>query len=145
MPESDHEEADTRMCLHVSDAIRKGARYVLVRTVDTDVIVILVGVFFELLKLNPNVQIWVAFGRGKNFRHYHINTICSEFGERKCRALPFFHAFTGSDTTSQFSGRAKKTSWEVWKSFPIATDGFAYPADHPFVPFTVDSPEFRLI
>ena len=72
MPESDHEEADTRMCLHVSDAIRKGARYVLVRTVDTDVIVILVGVFFELLKLNPNVQIWVVFGRGKNFKHYYI-------------------------------------------------------------------------
>ena len=29
----DHEEADTRMCLHIKDALEKGAKTILVRTV----------------------------------------------------------------------------------------------------------------
>ena len=31
-------------------------------------------------------------------------------GEDKVRALPFFRAFSGSDATSQFSGKGKKTT-----------------------------------
>ena len=42
----------------------------------------------------------------------------------KCLALPMFHAFTGCDTVSSFSGREKKTAWETWNVFPEATDKF---------------------
>lgn len=48
MSACDHEEADSRICIHVQDAVRNGASKVLVRTVDTDVIVILVGIYFQL-------------------------------------------------------------------------------------------------
>ena len=48
MPPCNHEEADTRICVHLKDAMEKGARKVFVRTVDTDVIVIIAGIFFEL-------------------------------------------------------------------------------------------------
>ncbi len=51
---SDHEEADTRMCIHIQDALQKGAKKILVRTVDTDVIVILAGHFFFY---NQHIQI----------------------------------------------------------------------------------------
>ena len=44
MPDSDHEEADTWICPHVLDALEKGCRIIQVRTVDTDVVVILIGV-----------------------------------------------------------------------------------------------------
>ncbi len=36
MPDCDHEEADTRLFVHLKDALGKGARRVLIRTVDTD-------------------------------------------------------------------------------------------------------------
>ncbi len=42
----DHEEADTRIALHLYDAVNQGATNLLMRTVDTDVIVILVGFYF---------------------------------------------------------------------------------------------------
>ena len=42
MMECDHEEADTRICVHIMDALDNGAKKVYVRTVDTDVIVVLV-------------------------------------------------------------------------------------------------------
>ena len=40
MVDSDHEEADTRICLHIENALQHGASKLCVRTVDTDVVVI---------------------------------------------------------------------------------------------------------
>lgn len=67
MSDCDHEEADSRMCLHIKDALTYGAKNILVRTVDTDVIIILVGVFFTLQDQFPGFALWVAFGMGKHF------------------------------------------------------------------------------
>lgn len=145
MPVSDQEEADTRMCLHVADAAKKGARVIMVSTVDTDVVVILIGIYFQLVKMYITLQLWVAFGKGKNFRYFHINSICSELGEDRSCALPFFHAFTGSDTTSQFLGKAKKSCWECWRSCPSVTEAFMYPNVHPYEPMSAISPQFELI
>ena len=58
MPDCDHEEADYRICVHVNDALHKGARNVLLCTVDTDVIVILACTFFRLHTMYPDANIW---------------------------------------------------------------------------------------
>ncbi len=63
----DHEEADTRLLVHLIDALKSGCSSCVVRTVDTDVVVILIGKFHQLLTINPSVSIWVAFGAGKAF------------------------------------------------------------------------------
>ena len=86
------EETDTRMCLHVWYALEKGSRIIQVRTVDTDVVVILIGVCGELLTMFPTAQIWVSFGMGDNFQQIHINTVCLNLGDFKAHALPGFHA-----------------------------------------------------
>ena len=41
-------------------------------------LVIFVGIFLELTEQYPDVQLWVVFGTGKTFRHYHINSVCRE-------------------------------------------------------------------
>ena len=69
----DHKEADSRMCIHVKDALNKGAHKIFICTVDTDVIVILVSVFFNLQDNYPDTQFWVGFGVGKSFKYYFIN------------------------------------------------------------------------
>ena len=61
----DHKEADTRLLIHLQDAIRNNYTKCLLRTVDTDVVVILIGKFHHLLTLCQDVNIWVAFGAGK--------------------------------------------------------------------------------
>ena len=71
-----HEEADSRICLHVDDALNERATTVLTRTVGTDVVVSLVGIFHDLAQLHPGMQLRVGFGTGKHFRYYHINSIC---------------------------------------------------------------------
>jgi len=49
---------------------------VMIRTVDTDVVVIAVAKFLQIgLK-----EIWVAFGTGKNYRHIEVHQIVSGIG-----------------------------------------------------------------
>ena len=59
------EEADTRMLLHLADAGQQGLKRVMIRTVDTDVVVLAIALRDQLL-VN---EVWLAFGVGKNFRY----------------------------------------------------------------------------
>ncbi|KAK4325492.1 hypothetical protein Pmani_003942 [Petrolisthes manimaculis] len=56
-----HEEADTRILLHVQDAVIQGYTKVSIRTVDTDVVVLAVAVAEHLVI----EELWVAFGTAK--------------------------------------------------------------------------------
>ena len=76
MDDCNHEEADTRIMVHIWHALEHEADTVLARTVDTDVVVILVGLFFALVTIQPLCDLWITFGMGKNYRLYHINSIC---------------------------------------------------------------------
>ena len=107
MPECNHEEADTRMLIHLQDALENGANTCLVRTVDTDAIVIIVEKLHYLREQHPVADVWIAFGTGRNFRYLHINAICNALGREKAIALPIFHSVTGCDTTSTFLGKGR--------------------------------------
>ena len=75
MPNCNHEEADTSIVVHVPHALQQGLTTVQVRTVDTDVVVVLIGVLHKLLLSQPKADIWVAFGVGKNYRLYSISAV----------------------------------------------------------------------
>ena len=82
---------------------------------DSDVVTILVGAFLDLISVQQSTDIWVAFGKGKNFRFYSINVIGASIGESRARALPVFHAWSGCDTTSAFRGRGKSQHGKLGK------------------------------
>ena len=63
---TNHEEADTRLFLHVADAVYSGHKSVLIRTTDSDVVVIAVQVITHMK--NKIDELWIAFGSG------HIKT-----------------------------------------------------------------------
>lgn len=48
MESSSHEEADTRMYLHVLDVLKRGYKDVCIRTFDTDVIIIGISLYHRL-------------------------------------------------------------------------------------------------
>ena len=64
-----HEEVDTRMLLHVADAVQKGMRKVAIRTVDADVVVLAVA---SLNNINPD-ELWIALGTRFSFRHIAVH------------------------------------------------------------------------
>ena len=85
-----HEEADTRVIIHAFDAARKGSQKLLIRTVDTDILVLAIA-YVERLGVQ---ELWVAFGTGKKFRYLAAHEISQALGSAKSRALPMFHSFT---------------------------------------------------
>ena len=100
MPPCNHEEADTRIVIHVLHALQSGCKSVVIRTVDTDVVVILVGKFGRLIIERPDADIWIAFGMGKHFTFISVNRVFAFLGETRASCLPVFHALSGCDATS---------------------------------------------
>ena len=145
MSQCDIEEADLRMSAYLLDALQKWARTMVISTEDTDVLVILCGQFFNLKTSFPQIELWVAFGTGKHYKEYHINSICETLGAVKSMALPYFHAYSGCDSTSQFNGKGKRSAWEAWKSFPEVTEAFISIAAPPFELLEIDSLTFKLL
>ena len=94
-----HEEADTRLLLHAADAARRGYTKVMVRTVDTEVVVIAVAKF-QYLSLS---ELWIEFGVGKHLKYLPAHDISCSTGEEKSQALLALHAFIGCDQTSSFA------------------------------------------
>lgn len=116
------EEADSRLFLHVADAVAKGYQKVMVRSVDSDVLVLAV----YCATFMTQAELWVEFGVGKNKRFIAAHKISSEIGDERSKALPLVHAFTGCDTVSSFAGRGKKTAFQVWKTIPEITPEMAH-------------------
>ena len=102
-----HEEADTRILVHLQDALNSGATTCFVRTVDTDVVVIVAGKFHALLTDHPAADVWIAFGTGKNFIHIHINEICSALGKDRSKHFPYSIALLAVIQRHRFLGRER--------------------------------------
>ena len=99
---SDHEEADTRIMLHVLDA--KEHNNIIIHSPDTDVAVIAINLAYhhklENLKL--------ALGTQQKRRIIDISQITEHHGQLS-PALAGLHAFSGCDTIPSFSGKGKRT------------------------------------
>ena len=61
-----HEEGDTRVMLHVAAASSEGHRRILIRTVDSDVVVL--GIKAIVLLRERIDELWIGFGSGHHFR-----------------------------------------------------------------------------
>lgn len=115
--------------VHLLHALHHGAQTVHVRTVDTDVVVIITGQFYDLLETQPLTDIWVAFDMGRKYRFYHINAV--------------FHVYSGCNTTSVFLVKGKKSAWRALQDYDDATETLAYLAKHPLQSLHVNSESFQ--
>ena len=102
-----HEEADTRLVFHLLDAAHASHEKIMIRTCDTDVVVIILS---KLASIPMAREVWISFGVGKHHMYIAAHTIAATLGPTKAPALAVFHAFTGSDTTSFFAGIGKRTA-----------------------------------
>ena len=106
-----HEEADTRIILHGADAAANGYDRLVIACRDTDVLLLLV-VFSEYLAQ----EIWMRIGSTKKPSFVNIKQIVLPPNTKE--GLLAFHAVTGCDSTSQFSGIGKKSAWKTFVKHP---------------------------
>ena len=48
--------------------------------------------------------------------NFHFQRAFESISPKMCKALPFFHAYTGCDTVSAFHGIGKAKAWIIWKN-----------------------------
>jgi hypothetical protein len=80
-----HDEADTRLFVHLKHAAIKVLKTSLVVSTDTDVVVLAISMFAKL----EIDKLWIAFGEGKDLRWIPIHEISNALGPRAL-GLPFF-------------------------------------------------------
>ena len=73
----------------------------------------------ELKKCKQDVDIWIDFETGQYRRLISINKSFKDLGQSTCLSLPFFHAFTGCDSTSSFYMKSKTHWFHHWQSHPM--------------------------
>ena len=87
-----HGEADPRILLHAADSTKQGYKRILVRAVDTDV-VLAVSTANKL----TGEQFIVSFGTEKTFLYLDTTHTARKLGNDKRDLLPAFQALTGCD------------------------------------------------
>ena len=145
MPDSSHEEADTRMCLHLQDALSKGMRYISVACADTDVLIVLLGIFHRLQSSYNFTDIIFQIPRAKDSIRVGLKSLAERLGQSMCQALPFLHALTGSDTTSAFKNIGKKKGYDILKTYKDALVPFSSLYMTPFQNITLEMDKFKVI
>ena len=102
-------EADTRIFLHVKDAVESGHNQVSIRSVDSDVVVIAVSLMEELAPLE---KLFIEYGTSKNLQVLPAHEIAACLGP-KAPALLLFHALSGCDSNSSPCQCGKITAWNT--------------------------------
>ena len=101
--------------------MNSGYKDAIIRTVDADVVVLAVAYFQDLENIG---NLWIAFGTGKDFRYIPVHELARSIGPDVANGLPFFHALSGCDTTSQCANQGKKSAWATWLAWPEITETF---------------------
>lgn len=86
-PSCNHNEADTRIFLHLAQAVAQNHRKAHVRTIDSDMVVLAVH-FFSTLGLTG---FWICFGSGQKICDILIHDLWSQLRPIKSLELPRLH------------------------------------------------------
>ena len=99
---SNQEETDTRVVLYLKFAAQIGYKSALVRTPDTDILIILLHHAQAL-----QITIYLDTGMGKHGRFISVSELAERKGTEYCTAILGLYVLTGEDTACAFKGKGK--------------------------------------
>ena len=118
------EEADARLIRHGINLSNHGYKNILIHTVDSDVLLLSIAYANKMIE-NGTEFINVNLGTGLDAKTCDVIQLRDMIGHHHSLALPFFHAFTGCDTTSNFYRYGKCKFWDTWmREDPEVTSTF---------------------
>ena len=114
---SDHEEADSCMCVHCeyianqSSDMNNSSKRIIVFSPDTDVVV---SCWYHFSQMSIQ-ELWFHTGTGRNRRFIPVHEAVEKVGPDVCNLLPAMHALRGCDSTSNLNGIGKKGGFTTLK------------------------------
>ena len=119
---SSHEETDTHLLLSAVDAVQSGHKKLLIRTVDTEVVVLAIAKFNQI---SPD-KLWLAFGTKSNFSTFPFTKMLVEW-------IPGLVQLYQSSTHSldaiqiqHLGAEARRQPGRYGKCFLMFTEAFEY-------------------
>ncbi|CAK1581026.1 unnamed protein product [Parnassius mnemosyne] len=109
-----HEEADSKIIYHVCQLESDSSANVLIKSCDTDVLIIMLGNMDHLK--SDNINIYMEYGAANKKRVINITQLYIELGTTLCTSLPGFHAVTGCDYNPAFFKKGKKRPFQIIKN-----------------------------
>jgi len=106
--QSSQEEADTKVLLHAKHASQHGFTSVIIVSEDTDVFVLRIAFVSEI-----GIPLYQKMRTKTTIRYMDIKKTRTTLGDRLTQALIGYHAFTGCDSVSAFSGQEKVASLKL--------------------------------
>ena len=105
---SNQEETDTGMILYLHHAAALGFKSAVVRTPDTDILVILLHHSHSI-----KLTIFLDIGSGKNCRIVNIKELSESLGKDYCSTLMGYFVFSGTSTVQVLS--RERARWPLKK------------------------------
>ena len=99
--------ADNRIICHLEEQMKLGITKVMVRTVDSDVIILLLAFMPQFISINKNVDLFCDFGTGESRKMIIINPLFEYLGEVVCLGLLFFIALLAVTPPHHFMASLK--------------------------------------
>ena len=120
---ANHEEADTRLILH---CIHSHLETIVAVVRDTDVLLLLLARYDSM----GCTRLYMKAGTSNAPKYFPVHEIRMLLSIDLVDTLLAFHAITGCDGVSQFSGHGKKTAWAVFKQHQTDLIGLAKAHSH---------------
>ncbi|XP_053595716.1 uncharacterized protein LOC128667953 [Microplitis demolitor] len=108
---NNHEEADTKIIHHACKLDICAKTNVLLKTSDTDVLIIMLGNMDHLQ--SDELNIFMEYGTGNSKRNINVTKLHMELGPSLCTSLPGFHALTGCDYNPSFFQKGKIRPYKI--------------------------------
>lgn len=93
-------------------SMKYAKKHVLVRSVDTDVFVLLTYYYSEIPHINGK-ELFIELGHASTRRIISVSKVVQSLGKKLSQCLLPLHALTGCDTTSAFFKIGKKTAFDI--------------------------------
>ena len=125
--ESDHEEVESRMFVHIDHAVKElNVKSVVLWSIDSDIAAICPRIVHLL-----GIKLFFKTGEREQERFIPMHDVASDLGVRMSMALPVIHALSGCDSTSSFYGQGKKRWLAAMEKNPLLLEGIMGIGQHP--------------
>ena len=123
---SNHEEADTRMVLHVAYKARQGAKRIIVSRPDTDLFILLVYHFHQLDMSEVFLKTGTKSIHADLTRFISGHKVVNKLTVEQINNLLCVYGFTGCDTCIAPYGKEKKKTFNIMKNKSEELQGLAH-------------------
>ncbi|CAG2057048.1 unnamed protein product [Timema podura] len=115
--QSDLEEADERLLLHVHHAVARNVERIVIASSDTDVFVCALYHFFKTFKRERLSELWALCGKCIAARAVLIHKLLEVLEHSLIETIPALHSIIGCDTTSKFGTKLTALKHEGKEGF----------------------------